>query len=110
MVVELPFVLALAVHLRHVLERIEHALHDLVVRRIDALPDLERVRADELRLDAADVGREVLDERRDPVALLARQLVVLDSLDVIVLLATSNAAHAHADSNSNLPRRDQRGS
>lgn len=82
MVVELPLVLALAVELRHLLERIKHSLHDSLIRDIDSLPNLERVRANELVLDATDVNREVLDELRDAVTFLARELSVLDGLDL----------------------------
>ena len=84
-IVQLPLIFALAVHLGHLLERIEHRLHDLLVRDVDILPDLERVGVDQLTLDAADVDREILDEVDDAVSLLARQLCLLHRFNLRVL-------------------------
>ena len=84
-VVELPFVFALAVHLCHLLQSSEHSLNDLVVRRVHNLPDLERIGANELVLNTTDVGREVLDEWRYTVAFLAGELHILDGLDMLGL-------------------------
>lgn len=85
MIVQLPLIFALAVHLGHLLERIEHRLHDLLVRDVDVLPDLERVGVDQLALDAADVDGEILDEVDNAVSLLARQLCLLYRFDLRVL-------------------------
>ena len=78
MVVQLALVFAFAIKLRHLLERVEHGLHDLLISDIDCLADLECIGSDELLLDAADVDREVFDELSNAVALLARQLGVLN--------------------------------
>ena len=78
MVVQLALVFAFAIKLRHLLERVEHRLHDLLISDIDSLTDLECIGSDELLLDTADVDREVFDELSNAVALLARQLGVLN--------------------------------
>lgn len=72
MIVQLPLILALTVHLRHLLERIEHRLHNLLVRHIDALSDFERVGVDELAFDSGDVDGEGLDEGCYAIPFLAR--------------------------------------
>lgn len=86
MIVELALVFSFAIHLRHLLERIEHSLHDLVVGRIDALADLQGIRPNKLGFHAADISGEVFDERRHALALLAGELCLLDGLDVIGLI------------------------
>ena len=78
MVVQLALILAFAIKLRHLLERVEHSLHDLLISDIDSLADLECVGSDELLLNTADVDREVFDELSNAVALLARQFRILD--------------------------------
>ena len=78
MVVQLALILAFAIKLRHLLERVEHSLHDLLISDIDSLTDLECVGPDQLLLDAADVDGEVFDELSNTVAFLARQFRILD--------------------------------
>ena len=78
MIVQLTLIFTLPVHLGHLLQRCEHGLHYSVVRGVDDLPHLQRVRADKLCLDTADIRGEILDERRDTVTFLARKLGVLD--------------------------------
>ena len=85
MIVELALVFLVTTHLGHLLERIKHCLHNLIVSGIDALSDLEGIRADELRFHATDVGREVLDERSNTFPLLAGELGLLDRFNVVSL-------------------------
>ena len=71
MVVELTLVFLIATHLRHLLQCIEHRLDNPVIGGIDALSDLECVRANDLHLDATDVRGEVFDEWSDAFAFFA---------------------------------------
>lgn len=72
MIIQLPLILALTVHLRHLLKRIKHRLHDLLIRHIDALSDLERVGIDKLAFDSGDVDGKRLDEGCYAIPFLAR--------------------------------------
>ena len=85
MVVELTLVFLVATHLRHLLQCIEHRLDNPVIGGIDALSDLECVRANDLHLDATDVRWEVLDEGRNTFPLLAGELRLFDGFDLVIL-------------------------
>ena len=84
-VVQLALILIFAIHLRHRLQGVEHALHDALVRRVHIDAYFRRLGTDELALDAADVHGEVLDEGRDALPLLGRHLRLADVLDLLVL-------------------------
>lgn len=83
MVVELALILSFPVELGHLLERVKHGLHNLLICDIDGLPNLEGIRAHKLVLDTTDIDREVLDELRDTVTLLAGEFGILDGLDLL---------------------------
>lgn len=85
MIIQLSLILALPIHLRHLLKRVKHRLHDLLIRHIDALPNLERVRVDELAFNSGNIDGERLDEGRHTVSLLARQLSVFHRFYLAVL-------------------------
>lgn len=85
MIIQLSLILALAIHLRHLLERVKHRLYDLLIRHIDAPPNLERVRVDELAFNSGNIDGERLDEGRHTVSLLARQLCVFHRFYLAVL-------------------------
>ena len=87
MVIELALIFFVTTHLRHLFQRIEHSLDDSVICSVDRLSDLQRIGANELRLDATDVRREVLDERCNTFPLLAGEFRLFDGLDLIVLKA-----------------------
>ena len=84
-VVQLTLVLLVATHLRHLLQRIEHGLDNPVIGSIDALSDLQGIRANDLHLDTADVRWEVLDEGCNPFPLLAGELRLFNGLNLVVL-------------------------
>jgi hypothetical protein len=85
-VVHLPLVFALrSVQLGHLAQQIEHPSDDLVVTGIHTRTDLEPTSSGELTLDASEVGREKLDERGRPTALLAGNLGRLDDSNLLVL-------------------------
>ena len=90
MVIQLTLVFALfTVHLRHLLQAIKHALHDTVVRHIDATSDLKAIYTNELALNPRDVYWEVFDEMRYASSFLRVKSCLFDSLDLLILPCTS---------------------
>ena len=87
MVVELTLVFLVDTHLRHLRQRVEHRLDNPIVGSIDALSDLQDIRANNLRLDTADVRWKVLDEGCNTFPLLAGEFRLFDGFDLIVLKA-----------------------
>jgi hypothetical protein len=92
-VVELALVFAFAVHLCHLLERIEHGLHDLLISSFDIVADFQSIGADELCFDAADIYREIFDEWSNTLAFLAREFGVFNTLDLLGLSAIISFAY-----------------
>ncbi len=103
MVIQLNFVfvLTLTFHLRHLLQSIEHGVHNPFERSIDIASDLKHVDTDQLVLNSChialqnrerqyrglsdDTYREGFDEGRYTFTLLHRQFGLLDGSDLLVL-------------------------
>ncbi len=84
-IIELTLIFAFPIHLRHLLQRREHGLDNLVIRGIHDLSYFECAGTNELGLHTADIGREVSDKLSRAAALLASQFRVLDRFDLLVL-------------------------
>ena len=84
-IVELPFVFTVAIQCCHVLQTFEHAVHNLLVCRVNMCPDLHSIRADQLLLDTAHIDWEILDKVSHAFAFLTRQFRLVDHLDLLVL-------------------------
>ena len=82
MIIQLPLILSFTLLLSHLFEPVKHTRHNLIVRLVDILPDLQRVRTNKLVLQFADVRREVFDERSDTPTFLAVEFRLLNRLDV----------------------------
>ena len=83
MIIQLPLILPFALLLSHLLKPIKHTRHNLIIRLVDILSDLQRVRTNKLVLQLANVRREVFDERSDPTSFLAVEFRLLDRIDVL---------------------------
>ena len=87
MVIQLPLILPFTLLLSHLLEPIKHTRHNLIIRLVDILSDLQRVRTNKLVLQLANVRREVLDEGCNTLPLLTGELGLFDRLDMVSLKA-----------------------
>ena len=86
MIIQLALVFALlAVHLRHLLQTIEHRLHNSIVCSIYIASDLETVRATKLTFDTIDIDREVPDEMGHSPPLLRVQFRLFDTFNLFFL-------------------------
>lgn len=85
MIVQLPFILVLTVHLRHVFKGAEHGLHNPFICAVHALSNFEHVRADELALYTPNVDRKIFNEVSHSVAFFAGQLSFFYGLDLFSL-------------------------
>ena len=86
MVIQLALLFTLlAVQFRHLLQTIEHGLHDFVICSIDSAPYFQIVGTDKLCLNATHKGWEILDKLNDAAALLGRQPCLLNVPDLFVL-------------------------
>jgi hypothetical protein len=88
-VVELAFVVAFAVHFGHLLESIEHRIHNFLVRQVHARTNFEAISANELILYTAYVGREILHENNRSLTFFARQFIPFDGLYLLLLWRTT---------------------
>ena len=64
---------------------VEHGMHDPIICPINALPDFERLRSNELALHASDVDGEVFDEMGYSVAFFTSQFCFSNRLDLLRL-------------------------
>ena len=85
MIVELALVFTIAIQRCHVLQALEHAVHDLLIRRVNMSPDFEYICANQLLLDTTYIDWEILDEMSHAFAFLACQFRLVDHLDLLVL-------------------------
>ena len=83
MIIQLPLILPFTLLLSHLLKPIKHTRHNLIIRLVDILSDLQRVRTNKLVLQLANVRREVFDERSDPTTFLAVEFRLFNGLDVL---------------------------
>lgn len=86
MIIQLAFIFALfTVHLCHLLQTIEHRLHNSVICSIYIASDLETVRATKLTFDTIDIDREVPDEMGHSPPLLRVQFRLFDTFNLFFL-------------------------
>lgn len=85
MIVELALILTLPVQFRHLLKAVKHALHDAIVRSIDAATDLQAICAGKLALDARNINGEVLNEMHNAASLLRIKPRLFNAFDLLVL-------------------------
>lgn len=87
MEVQLALVFAFTIQLCHLLERLEHGLHDPIISGIHCGPYFQGISTDELTFDKIDVVRKVFHEMDHTLPFFASQLCLFDTFYLFVLEA-----------------------